>query len=126
MAGHLERGAAAEALAVRYLHTRGLRLVTANFRGRRGELDLVMTDRSTLVVVEVRFRASSRVASPAETINREKQRRIVRTTRLFLLQAPRFADWPVRFDVVDITGDLSAPRLKWLPGAFTLDDAAGS
>ncbi len=124
LSGHLARGAAAEQLAARHLQSRGLHLVTTNFRGKLGELDLVMTEGEVLVVVEVRFLARITLTSPAESVGREKQRRIVRTTRLFLLQFPRYADWPIRFDVVDVTGDLNAPLIRWLPAAFNLDDMA--
>jgi putative endonuclease len=123
-ARHLEHGAAAEALASRYLESRGLALVTANFRARVGELDLVMTEHGVLVVVEVRARRQTTVATPAATVNRGKQRRLVRTTQYFLLRHRQFARWPVRFDVVSITGELSSPEILWTRGAFTLDDVA--
>jgi len=123
-ARHLEHGVAAEGLAGRYLAGNGLRLVTANFRARVGELDLVMTDRGVLVVVEVRARRRANVATPAATVNRGKQRRLIRTTQYFLLRHRQFARWPVRFDVVSITGELSDPEILWTRGAFTLDDVA--
>jgi putative endonuclease len=121
---HLEHGTAAEALAGRYLSGRGLQLVTANFRARVGELDLVMTERRVLVVVEVRARRRTNVATPAATVNFGKQRRLIRTTRYFLLRHRQFARWPVRFDVVSITGELTDPEIQWHRAAFTLDDVA--
>jgi putative endonuclease len=121
-ARHLEHGSAAEALAGRYLADRGLRLVTANFRARAGELDLVMTERGVLVVVEVRARRRANVATPAATVNRGKQRRLIRATGYFLLRHRQFAHWPVRFDVVSITGELADPEIRWSRAAFTLDD----
>lgn len=127
MAGapHLQRGQAAERLAARYLLARGLRPVAANFRCRRGELDLVMTEGRVLVVVEVRFRLRTNVATPAETINPAKRRRIIRATENFLLRAPAHVGRPVRFDVVAITGEDSERTVRWLRGAFTADDVAG-
>jgi len=116
---------AAEALAARYLANQGLLLLTRNFRARVGELDLVMTEGKVLVVVEVRARRKSNVATPAATINRSKQRRLIGATRYFLLRYRQFATWPVRFDVVEITGELSAPAIRWSRAAFSLDDVAG-
>ncbi len=123
-ARHLLHGTAAEALAGRYLADRGLELVTANFRARVGELDLVMTERAVLVVVEVRSRRRTNVTTPAATVNRGKQRRLIRATQYFLLRHRQFAHWPVRFDVVSITGELEDPEIRWSRAAFTLDDVA--
>jgi putative endonuclease len=123
-APHLQHGRAAEALAARYLESQGLCLVICNFRARIGELDLVMTERNVLVVVEVRARRRTNVATPAATINRSKQRRLIGTTRYFVLRYRQFASWPVRFDVVEITGELDDPRIRWSRAAFSLDDVA--
>lgn len=121
---HLLHGTAAEALAGRYLAGQGLQLVTANFRARVGELDLVMTERGVLVVVEVRARRRTNVTTPAATVNRGKQQRLIRATQYFLLRHRQFAHWPVRFDVVSITGELEDPEIRWSRAAFTLDDVA--
>ncbi len=116
---------AAEALAARYLSNQGLCLVTRNFRARFGELDLVMTERSVLVIVEVRARRKTNVTTPAATINYSKQRRLIRAARYFLLRYRQYATWPVRFDVVEITGELTDPVIRWSRAAFSLDDVAG-
>lgn len=124
MARHLEHGRDAEQLAARYLAGQGLSLVTSNHRARVGELDLVMREGRTLVIVEVRARHSAQMATPAQTIDRHKQRRIVRATQHFILCNRQYRDWPLRFDVVGITGALDAPQISWLRAAFSLDDMA--
>lgn len=124
MARHLDHGRDAEQLAARYLAGQGLSLVTSNHRARVGELDLVMREGRTLVIVEVRARHSAQIATPTQTIDRHKQRRIVRATQHFILCNRQYRDWPLRFDVVGITGALDAPQISWLRAAFTLDDMA--
>ncbi|TMG83752.1 MAG: YraN family protein, partial [Betaproteobacteria bacterium] len=54
----MNRGAAAEALAARFLMARGLSIVGRNYRCRGGEIDLIVRDGKTLVFVEVRLRRS--------------------------------------------------------------------
>ncbi len=122
---HLEHGRAAEALAARYLADRGLALLLSNFRARVGELDLVMTDDNVLVVVEVRARRNSSVATPGATVDRGKQRRVISATRYFLLRYRQFAHWPVRFDVVEVSGELADPVIRWSRAAFSVDDRPG-
>lgn len=122
---HLLHGKAAEALAARYLAGHGLELLAANFRARIGELDLVMRDGRTLVVAEVRARRDPLRIRPAATVDRYKQRRLVGTTRYFILRHRQYAEWPVRFDVVEVLGELTAPEIRWHRAAFSLDDMAG-
>jgi len=124
VARHLEHGRGAEQLAARYLIRQGLVLVTSNHQARVGELDLVMRDGRTLVIVEVRSRTSVKVATPAETVDRHKRRRIILATQHFILRNRRYREWPLRFDVVGITGELDAAQIRWIRAAFTLDDMA--
>lgn len=110
-----EAGQRTEAAAERMLVAAGLQPVLRNFRARLGELDLVMRDRGTLVIVEVRSRSPTRFGAAAETIGPAKRARIVAATRVLLAARPELARLPVRFDVVAFDGD-AAPR--WIRSAF--------
>ncbi|MGB1563447.1 MAG: YraN family protein [Sinimarinibacterium flocculans] len=109
------RGAEAEDAALQLLRRRGLRLVSRNFRCRGGELDLVMLDGDTLVVVEVRARSHAGYGSAAESVDRRKQARLVHAAQLFLAAHPREAERPLRFDVVAFDG---AGQADWIRAAF--------
>jgi len=67
-------GAEAEVQARRYLEKQGLAFLTANYRCRYGELDLVMRDGGCLVFVEVRARRSARSGLPEATLTARKRR----------------------------------------------------
>lgn len=108
-------GARAEDGALRLLQERGLRLVARNFRCRGGELDLVLLDGATLVIVEVRARGRSRLVSAAESVDSRKQARIVLATQMFLVKHPRHAQRSLRFDVVAFDQG-NAPQ--WIQSAF--------
>ncbi|HHW78678.1 MAG TPA: YraN family protein [Xanthomonadaceae bacterium] len=112
------QGTAAEELARRYLEARGLTLVTRNFRCRAGELDLIMRDGGQLVFVEVRSRRHARYGTPAESVTRTKQQRLLRAAA-FYLQRQRL-DLPCRFDVVAILQADGEPQLEWIRDAFQL------
>lgn len=109
-------GAAKESLAADYLERRGLRLIERNHRCRLGEIDLVMRDRDSLVFVEVRYRGSLRFGTPAETVDRRKQRRLIAAAGHWLQANPSVL--PCRFDVVAISGQ---DRIEWLKNAFNAD-----
>lgn len=109
------QGRQAEAVALKYLQTKGLKLLTRNYRSKRGELDLVMRDGAELVVVEVRYRRRSGYGDAAESVNRSKQQRIIAATEHFLVGHPDLNKWPVRFDVIGIDAQ---GGIQWLKAAF--------
>lgn len=113
------RGAAAEDAALRFLTARGLQLIECNFRARGGELDLVMDERGTVVIIEVRARVSDSHGSAAATVDVRKQQRIVNATRVLLQQRPALAQCPLRFDVVTFDG---AGSPQWIKAAFDATD----
>ena len=118
MISRIAQGTAAEDFALRYLEARGLKLVERNFRCRVGELDLILRDGGELVFVEVRSRRSSRFGTPAESVTRTKQQRLLRAAA-FYLQRQRL-DLPCRFDVVAILQTGAEPRVEWIRDAFQL------
>jgi putative endonuclease len=80
-----------------------------------------MEDGLTLVIVEVRYRSAAGPVTPAETIDRTKCLKIARTTLHFLQRHRKYADRPVRFDVVALSGSLHSPRIDWIQNAFSGD-----
>lgn len=115
----IARGKAAEKTACRYLRKQGLRHIDSNVSCRFGEIDLVMTDRCTLVFVEVRLRRRGNLLSAAESIDPRKQRKLATTASWYISRHQKFQDSTVRFDVIAIDGrtnDLSA--LQWIRDAF--------
>ncbi len=108
------RGAEAEELAARFLASRGLVVVTRNYRTRFGEIDLVARDGATLVFVEVRARAWSAFGGAAASIDARKQNRIVAAARHFLMRLGK--EPPCRFDVLTLQGPKGEPA--WIRGAF--------
>ena len=116
--GRHARGQWAEEVAARYLAENGLVCRERNFRSRYGEIDLVMEDGEVLVFVEVRSRGGSGFMDPAESVDRTKRRRIVRTADTWLRRRKRGPLPACRFDVVAVTGEPEAPEIRWLRGAF--------
>jgi len=112
-AAHLIRGESAEEQAHNFLINKGLKPVCRNFRCKQGELDLIMTDKLTLVVIEVRFRKTDKYGSAVESITRAKQSRIIAATHVYL--SSQKTDRPIRFDVVAISGN---GNIDWIQNAF--------
>ncbi|UOA10031.1 YraN family protein [Methylobacter sp. S3L5C] len=112
-AAHLIRGESAEEQAHKFLVNKGLKPVCRNYRCKMGELDLIMSDQKTLVVIEVRYRKTDQYGSALESITRAKQSRIIAATHSYL--STQKEDRPLRFDVVAISGN---GNLEWIQNAF--------
>lgn len=110
---HLIRGEKSEQLACDYLLKQGLQLIDKNFQCKYGELDLIMKDSESLVIVEVRFRKSNKYGGALESITPKKQSRIVATTQYYL--STHKVNSPVRFDVVAMSNDTD---INWIKNAF--------
>jgi len=108
-------GEQGEASAISYLIKHNLRLVEQNFRAKQGEIDLIMKEQETLVFIEVRLRSQSSHGSSLESITRAKQRRIIHTATLYLLQEKLYDQVDCRFDVIGIDGE---GEITWIKDAF--------
>jgi putative endonuclease len=109
-------------VAFDYLTRQGLRPVARNFRCRGGEIDLIMMHDQCLVFIEVRYRATTDFAQPSHTVDRHKQRKIIRTAAMFYARNRAYADHVMRFDVIAMEG-CDPPSIHWLRDAFRPDDS---
>ncbi len=76
-------------------------VVHRNWRGQRGELDLVCTQDDLAIFCEVKTRSSERFGRGAEAVDGRKQQTIRRLAAQWLAQQPRsYRD--LRFDVVEV------------------------
>jgi len=87
-----------------------------------GELDIVLASPELLVFVEVKAR---RRFGPDQggllAVTPTKQKRLIRTASLFLIQYPQFADRACRFDVALVMTEKTNFALRaYIPGAFEL------
>lgn len=107
-----------EQMAAEYLRRHGLKLVAKNINYRFGELDLVMSDGTALVFVEVRYRANVHHGHAAETITSSKQARLIKAANCWMLANKinsHSADF--RFDVIAI--HQQGQHIEWLKNAIT-------
>jgi len=107
-------GLQGEIAARQWLESLGYLFVAQNVHTRQGELDLVMREGETLVLVEVKFRRSLRFGQPLEAITPTKQRHLLQAAHYYLYKYPH--PGPVRFDALGIqkqaNGQLQFTHIK--------------
>jgi putative endonuclease len=111
-------GRAGEEAAASLLESEGWTVVARNFRSRRGEIDLVATRDDVLAFVEVK---SWQIYGPEElgsALGADKRRRIVETSKIFLVRHREYSTMHVRYDVLLLREGRVAERYE---SAFTGD-----
>ena len=100
------------------LKKRGYKIILRNFRCKTGEIDIIATDKDTLVFVEVKTRSSNVRGTPAEAVTKTKQKHIIRSAQWFMQK--RKYKGLCRFDVVAITKDegTNEKTIDVIVGAF--------
>ena len=96
-------GARAERRARLFYLLRGYRVLEANTRPGRVEVDLILRRGRKLVFCEVKAKLGERFGDPVEMVGWEKQQRLRRAAESWLSDHPEAAGWEVRFDVVAVT-----------------------
>ena len=94
-------GAKIEKFVLNFLIKKGLKKVTANYRCKLGEIDLIMLEGKTLVFVEVRFRKQDTFGGGAASVTLAKQRKLAQTASLYVQRY--HVQSACRFDVVDVS-----------------------
>ncbi len=111
------RGRAAEALVAAHLESLGYIVLARNARVGRDELDLVVLDGATLVVVEVRARRADAMVHPLATLTAAKQQKLRRATARYAAERAHRGD--VRIDVVTVIEGV----IERYEGAITFEES---
>ena len=97
-----------------FLQTKGLKLITKNYRCRTGEIDLVMQDKKELVFIEVRYRATSDYGSALDSVDQYKIKKLISAANHYI--STHQTDLPIRFDVIGFDSSL---KPNWVTSAFS-------
>jgi putative endonuclease len=97
-----ELGALGERIAACFLAMKGYSILTAGYRFRGKEIDIIAERGSRIVFVEVKLRRSRRSGAPREAVDSRKIRHVILAAKGFLAERG-LADRPCRFDVVELS-----------------------
>ena len=124
-----EVGAHGERLAAEYLKANGYSLILKNFKvpvGRNtrgatvtGEIDIVALDGDVLCFIEVKTKRSAEFADPAASVTLAKQRKILRTARVYR-RIFGLEDMRRRYDVVSLVLERNvSPNIELMKGFWS-------
>ncbi len=119
---HLRLGRRGEAVACRLLKQRGMEIITRNYVGPHGEIDIVARDGATLCFVEVKTRHRPVNSRPADAVTPRKKHNLIHTGNRYLrlLGSPELRH---RFDIVEVIYEgRRLLELRHWPNEFTRED----
>ena len=106
MAEHNDLGKWGEDVALAYLLDQGYRLLDRNWHQGHRDLDLIMQQDDTLVIVEVRTRRNNLFMDPEQTVDALKMLSLSKVANAYI-RLHRIS-LNIRFDIVAITGTPSS------------------
>ena len=110
-------GAWGEELVATWYREHGYDIVARNWRCRQGEIDIIASSGSVLVICEVKTRANADFGSPASAVDVNKQQRLRRLAAHWLSENPN-TRVSVRFDVAAVIGPKDKVALEVIEAAF--------
>ena len=113
-----QRGKWGGELALDYLKRSNYTPVTSGYRSRFGEIDIIVKNSDYLVFAEVKLRKNKNFAYAREYVNKDKQRKIISTAKLWL--SSHETKLQPRFDVIEIYArdEVSQPEIIHIKNAF--------
>ena len=88
--------------AVSFLKQKGLILLDRNYHSKYGEKDIITKDDKYIIFCEVKTRKDGVFSKPAEAVDEEKQKKILKTALDYLQIVDKELKFQPRFDVMEI------------------------
>jgi len=94
-------GRLGETAACEYLVQNGLTIIARNFRTPHGEIDIIASEKNTLVFFEVKTRTSNRFGNPEDAVDNNKASHMIDSAEYYL-QANEFDEEDWQLDVIAV------------------------
>lgn len=114
-------GAEGEKLALHYLRDLGLTILETNWRKEHYEVDLIATNDTDIIIIEVKTRSTAVFGHPESAVSKSKENNLANAAELYL--EAKGLDLPVRYDIIAVIlneGKLEIEHFEdaFFPGAY--------
>ena len=121
-----EIGNLGEKIAAKYLKKQGYKILCKNYVAEGNEIDIIAKDGETVAFIEVKTRSfkDGETLSPASAVTAEKQRKIIKTAKIYAAYCAR--DKILRLDVIEvILEEKRAKEINHIKNAFNINTSRG-
>lgn len=116
MLNNTQKGTKGEEIAVAHLLRSGYSILEKNWRHKHLELDIIALLNTTLIIVEVKLRASNAFGAPEEFVTKSKQRKIIKAADVYIKE--NNINFETRFDIISIIENPNELNVEHIEGAF--------
>ena len=110
-------GKLGEKLVCKWYSDHRYELLSANYRTRFGEIDIIARNKTHIVFIEVKTRKDDSFSQAKSFVDYRKQQRIKAAASIYLAQNDT-EDTPVRFDVAEVYSADKNPIINVIENAF--------
>lgn len=115
---HRKIGDEGEDIAAAYLESKGWHIIDRNYFFEKAEVDIVATDGTFIIFVEVKLRSGTFFGRPEEFVTPEKEKNIKKAAEAWVYER-KMETAMVRFDIVAIVQEKSnEPEISHFEDAF--------
>ncbi len=107
-----------EDLACDYIKQQGGKIIERNYRALRGEIDIIARDENYICFIEVKYRTGEKYGDPEEAVTYAKKKQICKISKLYLYSKFKSLEFPIRYDVIALSGIDDAISIRWHKNAF--------
>ena len=112
---NIEKGKLGEEIALKYIISKGGKIIERNYRTKIGDIDLIAKLNGELVFVEVKSRSNINYGYPSESVDYKKKRKITNVAKYYILDNS-LENLSIRFDVIEIY--LNEKKINHIANAF--------
>jgi putative endonuclease len=95
-----KKGRTGENEAAQFLESKGMKIISRNFRYQGGEIDIIALEQECLIFIEVKTWTVYGIEALEQGLDAKKQHRIIETAKYFLSSHREYRYMAVRFDVI--------------------------
>jgi len=110
-----------EEMVAKKMQCDGYTIIARNFRTRLGEIDIIAQYGDTIAFVEVKTRKRV-LFDISEVITVTKQKKMIATANIFLVQNTRYNNCTGRFDVAIFEDRYKQPIITYIENAFNSNE----
>ncbi len=109
-------GLLGEMRAAQYLIRKGYRILSANFRTKAGEIDIIAENDDFLCFIEVKSRHEGGYFAPSEAVDLKKEENVKSAAAAFIALSK--TTMPVRYDIIEVVFSKDKYAVRHIKNAF--------
>lgn len=109
-------GLVGEMRAAQYLRRNAYRILSANFRTKAGEIDIIAQDGSCLCFIEVKTRREGGYFPPSDAVDYKKEENVKSAAASFIALSK--IKLPVRYDIIEVILKDDTYSVRHIENAF--------